>query len=445
MHEIVYSRGVALAFSFMILMNAYLFRRITGAWTTPPVVISLAWFFYTVIPAAVFFSVPINSLSILYIFACVLVFSLPALFLPWRPSPKIFNVKRLQNGAFWDRPTVSVYVALVFISIALIVPHLALQGIAVDDFFSNLHGTSGRYIAMKYAGSIEIGLNFRLSVLCNYVAVLLGGLIFATAPSMFKKLTIIISVFLPSLLFMVLYGDKGTLFLCIAFFLGSFVSVSIINGEPRLLSWKAVRTVLMAMPVLIPTLVSSFLARGMKTDDLELLTHKLSYAFASYSLGHMYAFSDWFTASSGLEAAQSYFQTITPKGFLTFKSMMSLAGAEAIVPDGFYEEYLKYPGQFQSNIYTIFRGLIQDFGIWVSMSFWLGAGLLWSISYILMTKLKTPEVMIAPYALLFGFIYSSFIISLFVWTSPIVSALVFALGLVIRPAILTFFDVSKRT
>jgi len=431
--DIVFHRSIALIASLLMLLNAGLFRYLTGAWTTPPVIASLAWFLFTILPSIFLWDVPMNGLASLYIFACIFLFSLGSLVFPWnRLPPQSFSKKAIQENEYWDWPTIGIFGCLVAVAVFSIGPHLAKQGISLFDFVRDLHGTSGKYMSMKYLGQLNKSFIFSVGILSNYLAILIAGLLFASAPRVGFKFIILIFAFVPSLLFMLLYGDKGTLFLCIALFYGSMVSVSVARGQPKLLTKRMAKTLVVILPILIVAVISALYARGMRTDDPALLQFRLSFSVRSYSLGHLYTYSDWFSSYLGHWSAQRYVEMPTPTGYLSLLSFMNGFGISSYMPEGFFDEYLIYPELFQSNIYTMFRGVIQDFGLYGGLIFSLLTGLVNGSIYFLMLQFPRSGFLIAAYAAFFGAVYTSFIISIFVWLSPVVAALIFALGLEMR-------------
>jgi oligosaccharide repeat unit polymerase len=429
LNDLYFERGLSIALSLLILLNAGLFRFLTGAWTSPPVVASLAWFAFTLGPCLLLWPVPINSLAVLYIFVCVFVFSLGSFFtwgigiLPSETHPGF------EKREYWDLPTIGVFGSLIAMSLISIVPHLATQGISVMDYVHDLHGTTGKYMSMKYLGQIEKSPLFSPGLIANYVATMIGGLLFASAIRISHKTAILTLAMLPSLLFMVLYGDKGTLFLCGAFFYGAMVSVDVRAGHTRLATWRMLKTLPFIIPILLTAVISALVSRGMRSDDPLLLQFRLSFSIQSYALGHLYAFADWFSSHIGLWRAQQYTELPTATGYLSLLSFMKATGINSSLPDGYFSEYLLYPAYFQTNIYTIFRGLIQDFGIYGGIFVSFVVGVLSSICYYFMLRLPRAGIFVSAYVLLFGAIYTSFIISMFVWLSPVIAALVFAVGI----------------
>jgi oligosaccharide repeat unit polymerase len=163
----------------------------------------------------------------------------------------------------------------------------------------------------------------------------------------------------------------------------------------------------------------SFVSRGLyEYSSIEALMQKLIYYFNSYAFAHIYAFSDWFSYYVGAPHIMNY----TDKheiyfGFYTFMPIFEILGSSITVPDGVYDEYFYFSDVFTTNIYTVFRGVILDFRLIGSIVFWFILGLVAHLSYYFLLTKKMPIFSAPFFVVLFGFYYTSFIISLFIWAS----------------------------
>src|SRR5467141_2321783 len=81
-----FGKCLALAFSLMILGQAYLVRRFVGTWLFPACLFGLFWFGYTFVPLAMLFSVPAEPCAIAFIFLCTLAFSIGSLPFDWKTA-----------------------------------------------------------------------------------------------------------------------------------------------------------------------------------------------------------------------------------------------------------------------------------------------------------------------------------------------------------------------
>ncbi len=184
--------------------------------------------------------------------------------------------------------------------------------------------------------------------------------------------------------------------------------------------------------VLCPLISISFLSRGLADLSLERQVSGIYKFFASYSSGHLFAFSAWFTDRYVDSSNFHHFdQRVLELGLYTFKSFFSLFGAGSDIGIGIYDEYVAvaartltvnvYPYYLDSddivvsNIYTIFRGLIVDYTLVGSIIFGSIFGLLINIVFyrLLIKRFSLVSFVVFPYFVAFS--YQSYLISSFTW------------------------------
>lgn len=155
---------------------------------------------------------------------------------------------------------------------------------------------------------------------------------------------------------------------------------------------------------------------------------ELAFYLRSYAVGAQFAFSDWFEnymfeARSQPYASPSY--TLGRYSFMFVAKRIDKQWA-ATVPDGYFGEYFKKEGVLQTNIYTFWRGLILDFGIPGSLLFMIALGIVMNLFYRRMLIDATSPFSQSAYVFFAGFTYSSSLISLLTWTSPVAAFFVLA-------------------
>lgn len=284
-----------------------------------------------------------------------------------------------------------------------------------------------KYLKLRYDGGIVSNIYSRLGVVFNYVGVCIGGLIISSLKTKWQKLIVFIIAFVPSILFMLIYGDKGTLFLCAAFFYSGIVVSRLQKGDVNLTNKKTNIITLGLVVLILPLIATAFLVR-----DEDALS-RISYYLSSYALTHVYSFSDWFDSYL---YNYSIFSYVTPQentyGFSTFMAVFKAFGDKTYVPAGYYGEYYHFSDQLRSNIYTIFRGLIQDFGVIGTFLYMAVTGCLFSWIYHLILSRPKSSLAIAAYICMWGYIYTSFIISIMVWNSIFILFVILAIILFIN-------------
>ena len=143
---------------------------------------------------------------------------------------------------------------------------------------------------------------------------------------------------------------------------------------------------------------------------------------ASYAFGHLYAFSDWFTHYVGNPSANRYASESAGYGFYTFMTFFKAFGDTRHVPVGIYDEFFEYKDVLITNIYTIFRGLITDFGLIGTIVYMFVSGYVFHLAEPFLLVRRRPEGSVAMFILAVYYSYATFVISAFIWTTiPVVT------------------------
>lgn len=408
---------LSIIISLLILSNALLMKKITKNWLHPAVIFSFFWFGYTFFPLVFVFSAPINYLSILYIYICILFFSLSSFLFNWGKALQANELKLRTPIHYNTSFFYHVFYACQIIVLIAIPLNLLEQGFSLSNFSTDFFATSNEYLANKYSGDLKANIFKTISTILNYVGVSIGGLLFLNSKHKIKTLFFSFS---PSMLFMIAYTDKGTLFLAFFLFYAGIL-VTRIHQNNLVLTTKKTNLiiVLLVITIILPATISSFISRGLYTLDSSTMIETITSYFYSYAFGHLYAFSDWFTDfyALGLSLSAYSHPNDLSYGFYTFMSIFKALGSDIVVVDGVFDEYYNFNNFIKSNIYTMFRGLIMDFGLLGSFLFMTILGGLCNISYYFMLVSKNPTFSIAMFVVMVGAFYTSYIISIFIWNS----------------------------
>ncbi|KQN74788.1 hypothetical protein ASE94_00125 [Devosia sp. Leaf64] len=138
-------------------------------------------------------------------------------------------------------------------------------------------------------------------------------------------------------------------------------------------------------------------------DAAEVLQHLRKWPF-----GSLPSFSMWWEGWSG--------RVETPFGYYTFTGILDNLGIAERVKGGF-DEYVALAAGERGNVYTIFRGLIMDFGFTGAGVFCFLLGALGGVAYKGMRRGRL--MMFSLYTAIICFMLWSFVISFFSFTSHI--------------------------
>lgn len=408
---------VAVVFSLMILLQAWGLGVYAGSWIVPGTIFGLFWFLYTFVPLVGLWNVPVDATAILYILVCCIAFSLSAVPFQWRSA---FRVKAVIGRSFdYGSPFIrTCFYAGSTLTIFCLIVDLFIQGVTVSAVLSNPLEVAQQMMVRRYLGQLTPNIFGQLSFVLQYPSAILGGFVFSSMSQGGRKRLVLLLTFLPSIMAMLLQGAKGALFLVLVLFWGAHLIYKVNEGQLKVFTWRDVRRSVPYAGVVVVFVTISFLSRILDASGTpDGAQQQIVRLFASYAAAHIYAFSDWFSELLGGSQALFYSDGLGRYGFYTFTALAKLFGNDTKVPDGVYEEYFKYEDMFQTNIYTMFRGLINDFGLGGSVLAMFAAGIAIHFAYYLFLRMRRPALSTSIFIHSIGFFYTSFIISLFIWNS----------------------------
>lgn len=417
---------ITIIFSFAILGQAWGARAYIGTWLAPAPLWGMFWFMLTIIPLVALYDVPIDPTSVLYLLVVSIVFTLTS-FNPYGWHWMHRRNREINRHYFFESRFITrVFFVLSTMAIICFLVDLSIQDVSLSEIFTNPLGVAAKMITKRYAEELVPNIFAKLSFVLQYPAAILGGIVNSKRRSAFGSFEVMALTFTPSILGMVLLGAKGTLFLAIAFYAGGRVVCKLSRGDMTLISRQELRRMMPYVLLVIVLLTLSMLSRFIGNPDAEIGAG-LQRLFASYMMAHLYAFSDWFNATLShysIFGSQTFNDNTSGLGLYTFTPISRLLGNESILPQGTYDEYFIYGDLFQTNIYTMFRGLIIDFGLLGSIIYIAASGLVLHFAYAYFLCGKRPALSTAIVAHSVGYFYSSFMISLFTYSSIYASIMI---------------------
>jgi oligosaccharide repeat unit polymerase len=412
-------RAVCILLSLCILANALLVRRLVQAWSFPAVLFSLAWFIYTIIPLVCFPEAHVYPAAMLYILGASAAVSLGGVS-DWRVA---FNRSRTEKTGHEDyyagKMLLIIFIICFILTVAGLLLNSVSQGISINQLVSNINDSAAEYAGRRYAYDIEPNIYQQVSNVLAYFCAGLGGLIVASYDNKPVKFLIVLGALFPAVFVMMSQSARGMLFLCAAIFYAGILVAAIQRNQFSLFSRRALPKILMGLVITIPLVTISFVARGVSSGAGQSFWQSIAPYWASYTSGHLFAFSDWLGNYIGAPSALSYDDPGMTGGFYTFMAFFRLFGDDRTVPLGVYGEYLFIPPYIGTNIYTAFRGLIHDFGIPGSIVAISLMSYLSHKSYKAIVVSSMPALSVAVVLFTVSFIYQSFIISALMWNTLI--------------------------
>jgi oligosaccharide repeat unit polymerase len=405
--QAVNDKCIALAFSLLILWQAYALRRFVGTWLFPACLYGLLWFGLTFMPLVVLFSVPVEPHALGFILLCLLAFTVSALFFDWktafRKNAQKINTVEVTYGSGFLKFTFHLSVAA---SLILITLNSYFQGISPHDLVFDLFASAQAYADMRYSDELKAALIERWSLVCVYLGATIGGLRSSCVAARERRHIIVLS-FMPSILVAITQSAKWPFLLSIVLFYSGMLVYRISSGKLQLLEKGRISSLAVYAAIVFFIVTISFMSRGLfRFDDFDLVMSKLIAYFASYSCAHIYAFSDWFAFFIGGHSEIGYAHETVGHGFYTFATVFKMMGSQKVLPMGVYDDYYSYGELLTSNIFTIFRGLIMDFGLIGSVVFMFVVGLLFHGAFYFLLSRKRPVFTIAVFIFMMNFFIS---------------------------------------
>lgn len=423
-------------------------RRQVGSWTHPSCLFSIFWAFMVCLPLLLAPQIDTTAWPVTYLLAAAVAFSAPVFFQNWIKPMAAAHSRQGQTAGFSQPYLTVIVVASQVATLAMTVANLNAQGFPLTAALADPITTACEYLKIRYDGILEPNVFSKGATLLNYFGVVFAGLALGAGRSLPNQLGIIILAILPSLLYMMMYADKGTVFLAGAYLFGSVLVSRISSGYTALITVRTVAAGVLILALIAPVTAVSLLNRSTpgqcsaetrsaevvakmsvwsanreksakpeRLDETVALHGGFGFYARSYAAGHFFAFSDWFE-SYVFEGGKGYTNPQSKTwGFWTFMALGKHVNPEYRLPPGYFDEYYLADGILMSNIYTMYRGLIYDFGIVGSLVFMVLAGWVSSLAYRQMLTNENAPISQAYFIFLLGFIYTSYIISLLIWNS----------------------------
>lgn len=413
-------RILSYALSLAILLLALMLRKVTRTWATPACLFAMYWFVFTMVPLLALDFVPVSAIAMIYILLACVAFALPAFFTSWEACLRRNAELAPLRKHYLDSPAVRWLFALSGLtSTAFILLDLLVQGISWTEMVFNFFESSNTYLELRYEGDVKVNPFGQWGLIFAYLCVIFGSLVHAAARGAWRRTAIILLLMTPPTLVMLVQAAKGLFFVSIALVLGGHLIHRVVHDIRPHVDFRRLAGNVKYLIVAAPLVLLSFMARGLyELDDSDAVTERLLSSLAAYAFSHLYAFSDWLMFALAEPSSMRYaVEGELALGDFTFTAFMKLMGSKHVMPMGTYDEYFAYAWIAPGNLYTIFRGLITDFGFIGSFLALIAFGAGFNAAFRSMLITARPAISVALMFLLAQFIYSSYIISVVIYNS----------------------------
>ncbi len=336
-------------------------------------------------------------------------------------------MEKASNGVFRASLALRMLQFGLLMAVLHLVEGLVQNGYSIGSFFSGdaLLRLNDAASDNRYLSPLPVSLWSRVTLVFLYVTPLYGGYLLPLLKGRVRIWTYV-SV-LPSLLMALTLSVKSTFITSVALFgVGMLVSAFANNRD---FFKVGRRTVLKGLAGSVLFLGLLFLSMVLRTGQMDKASvRETGQKMIVYSCGHLPAFDAWFRDHVG-----HLKPTWGVKTFYGISSPLGLAKRES----GVFTDYVvlgkpqakPVPHLMDTNVYTIFRFLLEDFGLVGSAVFILLAGLLSGFSWMQVKKRPGSVFFQVVLMALFFTIAWSFVGSVWAYTSYMLT-MVLMLGLV---------------
>jgi len=323
---------------------------------SPPFLFTLMWAFIIVFSVISGGGYYFSFSALLFLFGLIAAFNFGWIF---RKTQKNIKLKSIVESQPLDRfHYINICGSLAcWISIILLINQYSPTIFSSLDR-NSLSSLSATLSVERYEGK-RLSSVIMLCISINYLSCFTGGMVAALSKNIWQRL-FSISVILPLLIFSVIYTSRSVLLYGIVMFVSSwFLSQSFIGTEKKFqvqFKWIFI-AISGALGLFLLFIVSQGLRMGINEISLSTFDRLFSYLRVWFA-GNISSFCMWYDQPN-VSPLYSY-------GSYTFAGISEIAGFGMRVP-GMYTNSYDVSGKLEvTNIYTIFRFLIDDFG-------WIGA------------------------------------------------------------------------
>lgn len=296
----------------------------------------------------------------------------------------------------------SSFILLSTILLGMMVPllNMRLNGFSISNFFDfNAFLEMNNQMAVnRYSGVHQTNSVMQILLIFEYFSPIVGGYHFASSKDKKNKLFGLMS-FLPAICNMLIQNTKSELLSSIFLFISTMIIGNVyLDKELHVKFRNVVKIIILIMGTFLGLILTMLFRIGtINEQNVQVVLNK----FLVYALGQVPTFDNWLGNYQGVN--QYGFGTNTFIGIFNFFGF-----SERI--QGVYSEYILIEG-FPANIYTAFRGMIEDFGILGSIIFFVL--IMGTIVFAYYSLTMRRNIYISSFILLNGyfFIFYSFIIS----------------------------------
>ncbi|WP_278364051.1 O-antigen polymerase, partial [Leuconostoc lactis] len=246
--------------------------------------------------------------------------------------------------------------------LGMLVPilNMRLNGFSINNFFdfNSFLEMNNQMAVNRYSGVHKTSTSLQILMVFEYFSPIVGGYHFASTENKSTKIIGLIG-FLPAVCNILVQNTKSELLSCIFLFMSTVIIANIyLNKKIHVKIRTIVRIILVVLGTVSGLIVTMLFRIGtINEQNIQTVLNK----FLVYAFGHIPVFDEWIKNYQGLSEYGF--------GTKTFIGIFNVLGLSERI-QGVYSEYIYVEG-FPANVYTVFRGMIEDFGVVGSVLFFV--------------------------------------------------------------------------
>ncbi|WP_368914447.1 O-antigen polymerase [Exiguobacterium acetylicum] len=333
-------------------------RKIQGSWFAPGAFFSLYWTINIIVLILSLNIFIIHWEGILIIVLFIIIFSVGST-IGMHSIKKNTNVNITESKNYFSflnkfSTTITLIGFISFPAILFSSGASFIDLLSIDSIIDLAQANS----SSRYSGELDNTFSVSILLSFNYFAAILNGIIFGSSlnKNNFKKIILFVPIIVSILIAMIL-TTKATILFTTILFLGGYISVT--ESKDKIIKLFTFKKML-GFIILIPSIFCIFAFIQMGRYGFRDLNGFLIVIdlLKIWSFGHIPAFSIWIN--------HDFFSNINIDlgfGSKTFAGLYDILGISKRVSGGYSYGVIVSENGFGTNVFTAFRGLIEDFGI----------------------------------------------------------------------------------
>ena len=395
-------------------------RLLKRSWLSPGAFFALYWCVTTVSPLIFLPNEKVSVWAVSWIFFSTLAVFFGDLVGALRRKNE---EKERENVVFSASQISFISVIVIFCSIVGMVSFVfifstATQNLGASLSVDNFVAVARKIAHTRYTRAYKPFLTQFLNMFL-YAGPLFGGLLIAVEHRL-RYLVIAALPLLPAMLMTAIFMLRGFVIISILLGISSYLATRVLLGCNQLFTKRLLISGLAVAILLSVIVIGAGFIRKSTSDTRSIVVH--SYVqIRNSAFSHMAVFSDWFQ-KRGLTF------NIRVPGMYTFAGVFALLGIHKREV-GLFTETITLSNGDTSNIYTVFRVLIEDFTPLGSLVILFLIGLIASRIYVRLVqgRARTLPILVAFYASVLW----SFVTCIWIWNSIIAAFVLFTIGFLI--------------